>query len=41
MPYLLLVSIDFFKTAKYLDRNVKSGLQTICCAGVPRKKEKD
>ena len=39
-PYLLLVSIDFFKTSKYLGRSVKSGPQTICCAGVSRKKRK-
>ena len=41
MPYLLLVSIEFSKTAKYLGRSVKSGRQTICCSGVSRKKEKD
>ena len=37
-PYLFLVSIDFSRTAKYLGRSAKSGPQTICCAGVSRKK---
>ena len=41
MPYLLLVSIDFLKTANYLSRSVKSSPQTIYCSGVSRKKEKD
>ena len=41
MPYLLLVSIDFSKAAKYLSRSVKSSPQTISCSGVSRKKEKD
>ena len=38
MPYLLLVSIDFSKTVKYLGRSVKSGSQTLFFAGVSRKK---